>query len=129
MSDRLAQMLLMLSSKVDNEVLMAARAVTAELAKMGKDWHWLADKVRPAQRAQSDYAHATRPAKAWDVRADPNQYKLKVEELVATCLDELTTRERQFIEELNERYARHGSRTKLSVQNKAWLDAIYRRHV
>src|SRR5207249_4463121 len=72
---KLGQLLRLLASDKDGEVVAAARAITKLLKKEGKDWHHLADKLGGKAAASSSSSSSNGSARAegfWDNYVWPN---------------------------------------------------------
>jgi hypothetical protein len=102
-TERLAKLLLMLSSERDGEVVSAARAIGRSLRGAGTDWHGFAARL-------SGHSH-NRSTSNWQAM---QRYCLRHPAL-------LRSRELQFVTGLND------WRGELTEKQFAWLSAIYSR--
>jgi len=110
--DKLAKLVLMLSSDRDGEVVAAARAIGRSLRAVGTDWHELARKLTVP-------AHSRRPPPHDADHGDANWRALR-----DFCLDRdflLRPREREFVVGLG------NWRGQVTEKQFAWLLSIYAR--
>lgn len=49
-------------------------------------------------------------------------------ELVA-CLNDMTDKQRQFVEQMNERFEQYGDETFVSQSQWAWIEALAKKHL
>jgi hypothetical protein len=110
--NRLAKLLLMLSSDRDGEVVSAARAIGRALHANGDDWHDLVSRLTNSNpKPEPRKAHEQHPPGDWRVMHE-------------FCLDRdrlLRPREREFVASLGD------WRGELTERQHAWLLAIYQR--
>ena len=111
-SERLAKLVMMLSSDQPGEVVSAARAIGRALRTVGQDWHALAARLSTPTKARTgrQARHDERGADWWAMR----EYCLQHDTL-------LRPREREFVVNLGT------WRGELTEKQLAWLVAIYER--
>lgn len=134
----LRQLVLMLSSTFDGEVVNAARAIDRHLKNSGTDWHKFADKfVSTANGASSGYTkqasngYSSHKAQ-YEKSRDADEY---ITENEVYCLSQmvdlhkhsLNTREITFLCDMQERVAEWGARTYITPKQRAWLHIIMKK--
>jgi hypothetical protein len=139
-SEKLAKMVLMLSSSSDGEVVSAARAIGRLLVEQGRDWHDLADVVRAMETPSPSISGfsmggTARPAYPGARQADtpPNGYMSrevydKFEALVLH-VHRMTSIEKRFMGQIAMRIARYGyERTFVTSKQVKWILDLHARY-
>lgn len=128
MSEKIAKLVLMLSSQNPGEVFNAAQAIGRALQTIGKDWHDIAEIVRNLGTAVSMAPTKIVLDENGNLRpADLQIALMLIDEIVGGFMDELSEREAGFIRSQQARLRRYGVGTSMSLKQFNWLDAIYRR--
>lgn len=152
MSERLAKLVLLLSSSNEGEVVAAARAVGRCLREMDKDWHDLAEAARrvggarPAQ-AFDLYAHFRRGGSypvdprppprdmpdqdfGFEVgdRAAPANVRQACKRL-AMEVHRMSQKEREFVWEMERRVDTYGDAALMSKSQQAWIMTLRAKYV
>lgn len=115
----LRQLFLMLGSNQDGEVVAAARAIGRQLAKLNKDWFWLADRL---DGPDSQPGTKRPPPDDTDGDGDGDGHKAAAGWLLATCRQRLRPNELDFLENIRE------WRGDLTYRQAQWLSAICERY-
>jgi hypothetical protein len=120
---RLKQLILMLSSDIDGEVVNAARAIGKQLKKEGMDWHGLAarldvtpKKFDEEERTTTTGSHiSTEDLHMMTILTHPNNFS------------KLTLAEQGFIRDMKSRIERYSTQTFITPKQRNWLAAIYKK--
>lgn len=117
-------LLVLLSSDQPGEVAAAASVIRKELAKAGRDVHWLAEQLARIMEAPAVGNHTghvmTRHQKA-------NGQWWKQLEFCINKLVFLNDREVEFIESIFQQWSMKSATWTPSAKQLRWLDAIYNR--
>jgi hypothetical protein len=148
MSERLAKLVLLLSSSNDGEVVAAARAVGRCLREMDKDWHDLAEAARRVggvRRPQSfDFSHFSwggiDPAPSRGGVPDQD-FGFEIGDRVAppnvrqTCkrlameVHRMSHKEREFVWEMKRRVDDYGDAALMSKSQQVWIMTLRAKYV
>jgi hypothetical protein len=149
MSERLAKLVLLLSSSNDGEVVAAARAVGRCLREMDKDWHDLANAARRVGGARAttqsfDFSHfswgGVNPAPARGGMPDQD-FGFEVGDRVAPAnvrqackrlvmeVHRMSQKEREFVWEMERRVDTYGDTALMSKSQQVWIMTLRAKYV
>ena len=114
----IAQLIRMLSSDNDGEVLNAVAAIKRQLKKDNHDLHYLADEILKGSIAQP-YTQPHRPSYSYTKPETEEQKKLKE---IKKSIQRLNENSQEFIESVSPKIMRG---QKLTEKQQKWFDDIY----
>jgi len=116
-------LLILLSSDQPGEIAAAAAVIRRELAKAGRDIHWLAEQLARIMEAPAVSTHVPGHVR----RTAKEGIWWKQLEFVINKLVFLNDREVEFIESLFQQWSLKNATWTPSPKQLRWLDAIYNR--